>query len=144
MTVIAGKGQGTQTRAQQTGRPKGLNLCEEFVKINILMGSWANGEPSGCGRWRGKWWEGRERRNFVLLHAISTNDLEDLFPLSRASPPAQQTRAFKFPWLSHGSVTPLSPSAQPPPPPQQSKINHPQAHGHLATQQDRKARSSAK
>lgn len=34
----------------------------------------------------GKWWEGKERRNFVLFHAISTNGLEDLFPQSRASP----------------------------------------------------------
>lgn len=42
---------------------------------------------------------GRKRSSSVLLHAISTNGLEDLFPQNRASPPGSRTSASKFIWL---------------------------------------------
>lgn len=58
----------------------------------------------------------------MLLHAMSTNGLEDLFPQSRASPSAQQSRASEFPWFSD-TTQPLCWASSPS---KQIRINPPQ------------------
>lgn len=47
------------------------------------------------------------KEEFCAVHAISTNGLEDLFPQSRASPSAQQSRASELPWWFSDTTQPL-------------------------------------